>query len=238
MEQLGRSKDGLGDRMKGNYENRTRFFLPRRTFTILRVDGKAFHTYTRGMQKPCDPRLVVCMDETAKALVKDCQGAQFAYVQSDEISVLLTDFATIQTDAWFDGNLQKVVSVAASIATCTFNAVAFQTGLNPNALFDARAFAIPDPIEVENYFIWRQQDAVRNSIQGLAQSLFSRSQLEGLSCNELQEKLFQECGVNWNDLPAEQKRGRVVLRDGGCAAPPTFTQDRAYLQQLIPTRQD
>jgi len=219
--------------MKRQYEDRTRVMLPRRTFTILQVDGKAFHTLTRHFKKPYDEGLVYMMDQVALALCKEAQGARMAYTQSDEVSVLLTDFATIATDAWFDGNLQKIVSVGASIATAAFNLCNEQDRDIPIGTFDARAFTIPDPTEVENYFIWRQQDAVRNSIQSMAQSHFSHKQLQGKNSNQLQELIFAETGLNWNDLPIEQKRGRVIRRLGGQwivdREPPTFTQMRRYL---------
>lgn len=232
-------KDSFGDRMKGQYEDRTRFMLPRRTYTILRADGKAFHTFTRRCQKPYDQRLVEAMDAAALALCREAQGSCVGYIQSDEISVLLTDFATITTEAWFDGNLQKIVSVAASIVTAAFNAqYSDGTSEHYEAHFDCRAFTIPDPVEVENYFIWRQQDAVRNSIQSLAQSEFSQKELHALNTNQLQEKLFQERGINWNDTPTEQKRGRCVVytTDDGWSVHrdiPTFTQDREFLRSQI-----
>lgn len=231
--------DSLGDRMKRQYEDRTRAMLPRRTYTILRADGKSFHTFTRGCEKPYDARLVETMDVTALALCREAQGSVFAFVQSDEISVLLTDFATITTEAWFDGNLQKIVSVGASVVTAAFNAqYGDGTSDRPQALFDCRAFTIPDPVEVVNYFVWRQQDASRNSIQGLAQAHFSHKQLHGLNINELQELLFREKGINWNDLPIEQKRGRCCVYDVDNGwdidrEPPTFTQDRSYLSALV-----
>lgn len=231
--------DSLGDRMKGQYEQRTRFLLPRRTYTMLRADGKAFHTFTRHCQKPHDAELAAAMDAAALRLCEDAQGACIGYVQSDEISVLLQDFGDIKTDAWFDGNLQKIASVAASIVTAAF-ARAYRTVNDGRlAVFDCRAFTIPDPTEVENYFIWRQQDAVRNSIQSLAQSHFSHGQLHGLNVSELQEKLFQEKGVNWNDTPTDQKRGRCIVRvpDAGWTddlSIPMFTQDRDYLRARIP----
>ena len=233
-------RDNLGDRMKGQYEGRTRFMLPRRTYTILRADGKAFHTFTRRCQKPYDERLVEAFDAAMLALCREAQGSTIGYVQSDEISVLLTDFTTITTEAWFDGNLQKIVSVAASIVTAAFNAqYGDGTSDRPTAHFDCRAFTIPDPVEVENYFIWRQQDAVRNSISSLAQSKFSQKQLHGLNVNQQQEQLFQEHGINWNETPPEQKRGRCAIytiKDGWTVDReiPTFTQDRAYLQSRIP----
>jgi tRNA(His) guanylyltransferase len=114
-------KDSLGDRMKGQYEDRARFMLPRRTYTIIRCDGKSFHTFTRHCEKPNDAALAGAMDVAASALCREAQGAKLAYVQSDEISVLLTDFALPTTDAWFDGNVQKMVSVAASVVTEAFN---------------------------------------------------------------------------------------------------------------------
>lgn len=113
--------DALGDRMKSNFENRTRYYLPRRTYTIIRLDGCHFHTYTRGLQKPFDKGLIEDFDSTIIAMLPEIQGAVFAYTQSDEVSILLTDFETPQTCAWFDGGLQKMCSVAASVMTAHFN---------------------------------------------------------------------------------------------------------------------
>lgn len=232
--------DSLGDRMKSQYEDRYRFLLPRRTYTIIRCDGKAFHTFTRGYQKPYDYAIADAMNDAAFALCQGAQGSAFAYVQSDEISVLLTDFATIQTDAWFDGNVQKIASVSAAIATAAFNRALFG-GLDwdrSGALFDARVFTIPDPVEVENYFIWRQQDATRNSISGLAQAHFSPKQLHGVNNAQMQELLFREKGINWNDCPTDEKRGRAVVYDEMAwridREIPVFTQERAYLTSRIP----
>lgn len=227
--------------MKDAYEGRTRFMLPRRTFTVIRVDGKSFHTLTRGYEKPTDERIEAAMDGVAVELCHHIQGATMAYAQSDEVSVLVGDFMTIRTDAWFDGNVQKMASVAASIATRAFNSV--ESG---NALFDARVFTIPDAVEVENYFIWRQQDAVRNSIQGLAQSRFSHKECHGKNTSELQDMLMGQCGINWNDCTPRQKRGRVIRREGTAEAmawivdeeTPIFTADRDYLKRNFPARQD
>lgn len=230
--------DSLGDRIKRQYEDRTRVLLPRRTFTILRADGKAFHTFTRQCDKPYDAKLARAMDEATRALCEAAQGSCFGYTQSDEISLLLADLTTVTTEAWFDGNLLKIVSVAASVVTDAFRSAYGCVG----AHFDCRAFTIPDPVEVENYFVWRQQDAVRNSIQGLAQAHFSHKQIHGLNVNELRELLFREKGINWNDLPTEQKRGRMCLRvERGWEIdhePPTFTTDREYLTARLPKRTD
>ncbi len=223
--------DSLGDRMKRQYEDRTRYTLPRRTYTILRLDGRAFHTYCRGLDKPFDYGFMRDMDYTALHLCEQLQGSALAFVQSDEISILLTDFSTITTDAWFDANIQKMVSVAASIGTAYFNSLRLSL-----ATFDARVFTIPDRIEVENYFIWRQQDATRNSIQMVAQSLYSHKELHGKNVNEQQELIFRK-GQNWNEYPVSAKRGRAVCyRDTRwlLEEPPVFTQQRLYLSGLIP----
>jgi tRNA(His) 5'-end guanylyltransferase len=211
----------------------------------MRLDGKAFHTYCRRFEKPFDMRLVHFMDAAAMALCTEIQGAQFAYVQSDEISILLTDFATIKTDAWFDGCIQKMVSVSASVATQAFNDVArVYMGIQDyrHAHFDSRVFTIPDPIEVANYFICRQKDCVRNSIQMVAQSLYSHKQLYKKNCDELQEMIFAK-GINWNNYNPGLKRGRVIHSQpevGGLASydAPIFTQDRSFLRDYIPIHPD
>ncbi len=208
-------KDDLGKRMKEQYEIRTRTFLPRRTYTIIRLDGKAFHTFTRGMDKPYDERFMNAMDYTAMHLSVEIQGAQIAYAQSDEISILLTDFEKITTDAWFDGQIQKIVSVSASMATGYFNSyINHDIGKTDQkmAFFDARVFTIPDPVEVENYFVWRQKDAVRNSLSMFAQSLFSHKQLHGKSQADMHEMIHTR-GENWNNLPDGFKRGRSIFKN-------------------------
>jgi tRNA(His) 5'-end guanylyltransferase len=255
-------KDELGSRIKDNYEDRTRYLLPRRTYTILRLDGKSFHTYTKGFKRPYDTNLMRIMDQTAIALCEQVQGVKLAFVQSDEISLVLTDFDTIHTDAWFQGNLQKMVSVAASIATVAFNNGMYLdedilASMDKVAYFDCRAFTVPDRMEVINTLIWRQQDATRNSIQMGAQALYSQKQLHGKNTSQLQELMFQK-GINWNDYPVGFKRGRIILKEKtetfempafrqgpvltdivtrtkwGVFEPPIFTQDPEYLKSRIP----
>lgn len=249
-------KDALGDRMKSQYENRAKTFLPRRTYTIIRLDGKAFHTYTRGLDRPYDGKLMDDFAATAEFLCREVGGARLAYCQSDEISLVLTDFDKTSTQAWFDGGVQKITSVSASLATAKFNE------LRPGklAFFDARVFTIPDPVEVANYLIWRQQDATRNSISMAAQALFSHGQLYGKSSGEMQEMLWAEHGINWNDYDPRFKRGTVLSskrvmgdvefidkrtgetrvaegverRVWEVSASPIFTQDRAFLAGQIP----
>ena len=119
-------KDSLGDRMKGYYEDRYRLSLPRRSNIVIRIDGKAFHTYTRGLNKPYDEALMEDMNQTTRYLCENIQGAKLGYVQSDEISIVLTDYDTIDTSGWFDYNLQKMCSIAASLATAHFNFLRMQ----------------------------------------------------------------------------------------------------------------
>jgi len=187
---------------------------------IIRLDGAHFHTYTAKCKKPVDMGLVECMNTTAIALCENIQGCQMAYVQSDEISLLITNYQDINTQSWFDNNIQKMVSVSASHASVafTFNSyqiwgvvgVRFPEPILKPAYFDSRAFILPKE-EVTNYFIWRQQDATRNSVQMLARSLYSHKQLENKNNSELQELCFQK-GKNWNDCPTFQKRGRCIVK--------------------------
>ena len=217
--------------MKENYEHRTRHFLPRRTYTIIRCDGKGFHGYTRGCEKPFDHGLMDDMAETTKYLCENIQGACIGYTQSDEITIITTDFAKPQTSAWFDGNVQKITSVSASMATAKFNQLRIDrklieervTDLGSSidvedfrkfiyAHFDSRCFTIPDPVEVENGLIWRMQDATRNSIQMVARALASHKECDDKNQSELQELIHQR-GQNWNDYPARCKRGTCVVKE-------------------------
>jgi tRNA(His) guanylyltransferase len=255
-------RDALGDRMK-RYEATTRFTLPRRTYTILRVDGRAFHSWTRGLAKPYDQNFMQLMDVAALALCEQIPGAQFAYVQSDEISVLTVDFLNINTEPWFEGNVQKWASISASIATMTFNYALTQmkevvkelpiAKKLPTAVFDARVFIIPDLIEVENYFVWRQQDAERNSVMMLARAYASHKQLAGKKRAD-QHEIIHKAGDNWAKHPVSFKHGRVIRRanvvpveiEGGRIVAvgerqwimddntPVFTKDREYLRNKIP----
>jgi tRNA(His) 5'-end guanylyltransferase len=191
------------------------------------------------------------MDDTAKHLCEQIQGAQFAYTQSDEISILLTDFAKPTTSAWFDGNIQKMASVSASLATAFFNIRRYGRGHITDNLptFDSRVFVIPDRTEVANYFIWRNNDAARNSINMVGQSLFSHKELQGKGCNEVQEMIFQK-GINWSEYDQNLKNGRLIVKETYIAPDSTddsvkrtrwkiepawvFTKDQESLYKLIP----
>lgn len=229
-------KDSLGDRMKA-YEDVAQTRLMRRTPVLIRLDGKAFHTFTRGLDKPFDIGLNDAMVATMRALCENIQGAMFGYTQSDEITLLIQDWATFETDRWYDYKVQKMVSVAASIATVAFNSVYKHPKKDTLALFDARAFNVPFE-EVTNAFLWRQQDATRNSINSLAQSHFSHKSLQGLNVNQVQDKLMLEKGINWNDVPTRFKRGSCAVRkdEGDFQVDyeiPIFSQDRSYIESRL-----
>lgn len=264
------SKDSLGDRMK-SYEDSYRISLPIRMPVILRIDGKAFHSYTKGCKKPVDQGLVDTMNLTAKYLCENVQGCQIAYVQSDEISLLLNNFKTLDTQSWFDNTLQKMVSISASMASVKFTTESWRIWghdqydsasgdvhndpiIKP-AFFDSRAFVLPKE-DVCNYFLWRQQDATRNSVQMLARTLYSHKECNNKNNSELQEMCFKK-GINWNDCPTSQKRGRCIIKtktlkqgvnpkNGNVFMAhrtewvvdneiPIFSQDRNYIDKLIET---
>lgn len=235
-------RDDLGNRMKTFYEEIPKTRLMRRTPVVIRIDGKAFHTFTRGFKRPFDDVLIKTMQETAKYLCENIQGCSLAYTQSDEISLLLIDYQRFETSAWFDYEIQKMCSISASMATMAFNRIFVESynkwgsgrhsDYNPNedvdeflklekvyskafkngAMFDARVFNISKE-ETCNYFYWRQLDASRNSIQMVGQANFSHRELQHKSCNEIQDMLMTQKGINWNDFPAYQKRGSCVVKE-------------------------
>ena len=231
---MANKRDSLGDRMKGNYENRSKTYLVRRMPVIIRLDGKAFHTFTRGFNKPFDEVMMQTMQQTTLKLCQEIQGCVFGYTQSDEITLVLVDYNDINTDAWFDYSVQKMCSVASSMCTLYFNKIfaemvdvfiansdvtpeeeklerVYNKAIEKGAMFDARVFNIPVE-EVTNCILWRQQDATRNSISSLAQSKFSHKELQGKSSSQMQDMLMEKFGINWNDLTIPEKRGTAVYK--------------------------
>lgn len=233
--------DDLGVRMKTFYEQIPKTKLMRRCPIAIRIDGKAFHTFTRGFQKPFDEVLIKSMQETMKYLCENIQGCVLGYTQSDEITLILVDYKKLTSSAWFDYEVQKICSITASMATMAFNKFFenyvdeyrfskwdsvsskykddtweyIQTLLNAvgkGAMFDARCFNIPKE-EVTNLVYWRQLDASRNSIQMVGQANFSHKELQNKSCNDIQDMLMTQKGINWNDLPTYQKRGSCCVRN-------------------------
>lgn len=228
-------RDDLGTRMKTFYENIPKTRLMRRVPVAIRLDGKAFHTFTRGFQKPFDFVLMDTMQQTMKYLCENIQGCVFGYTQSDEITLILVDYQKFTSDAWFDYEVQKLTSVSASMATMAFNKffsenvveynlthdplVKRREGLLDNyisavekgALFDARCFNIPKE-EVTNLIYWRQLDATRNSIQMVGQVHFSHDELQDKTCNIIQDMLMTKYGINWNDFTIPCKRGTACIK--------------------------
>lgn len=240
--------DELGKRMKTFYEEIPKTRLMRRVPVAIRIDGKAFHTFTKGFQKPFDEMLIESMQDTMKYLCENIQGCVLGYTQSDEITLILVDYKKLTSSAWFDYEVQKVCSIAASMATMAFNkyfseninseCYVFDDELldngdfNPNykneylidlytthikasykgAMFDARCFNIPKE-EVTNLIYWRQLDATRNSIQMVGQANFSHKELQNKSCDQIQDMLMTQKGINWNDIPSYQKHGSCCIKE-------------------------
>lgn len=240
-------RSDLAERMKG-YETRNRYYLQRRMPVILRLDMRAGHSFTKGFERPFDEIFIKSMQETAKYLCENIQNCKLSYQQSDEITLLLVDYDKLNTDCFFDYRVDKLCSIAASMATIAFNR-AFANNVeaeshvftnewlddenfNPNyknkelrslwlvhkkavdkgAMFDARCFNIPKE-EVTNLVYWRQLDASRNSIQMVGQANFSHKELQNKSCNDIQDMLMTQKGINWNDYPTYQKRGSCCVRN-------------------------
>jgi len=219
-------KDEFGDRMK-RYEKVTRNYLMQRTPVIIRLDGKAFHTFTKGFTKPFDKLMSDTMQDTMKYLCENIQGAVLGYTQSDEITLVLVDYNKLNTCGWFDYNIQKCASVAASMATMAFNkfyrknldclkvnspilTFAYQRAWERGGMFDARVFNVPKE-EVCNVVLWRQKDAERNSVNMVGNSYFSHREMQNKSCKEVKEMLI-EIGVDWENYPTKYKRGSCCIK--------------------------
>lgn len=254
--------DDLGTRMKTYYEQVPKTRLVRRMPVAIRIDGKAFHTFTRGFQKPFDEVLGNAMVRTMEYLCKNIQGCVFGYTQSDEITLLLIDYQTLDTCAWFDYEVQKMCSISASMATMAFNKYFFEEARDwynkqlpstlqceqnivkqwrvykiaaeKGAMFDARCFNIPKE-EACNLIYWRQLDATRNSIQMVGQANFSHNELQGKSCNIIQDMLLTQRGINWNNYPTRWKRGVAWKKNIGIdyEMPILKGEDRKYVDEVI-----
>lgn len=221
------SNDSMGDRLKA-YEAASENVLIPRLPVILRLDGNSFSRFTEQakFEKPFDRRFERAMEAAAKAVLQYCSGAQVAYIQSDEITILLRNDQTHQTTPFLANRSQKIASLTAATAAVAFNdELARVMGVDRNttsfqAIFDCRAFVVP-PAEVNNVFLWRQMDAFKNAVSSYAYWEIGKlkgrktasKMLLGLSTAQRQELIFQELGVNFNDLPTEWKRGRCLVRE-------------------------
>jgi tRNA(His) 5'-end guanylyltransferase len=227
-------KDALGDRMKNNYEQAYSSYLPWRTPVIIRIDGRAFHTFTKGMKRPFDDEFMASMNLLAINLCTEIDTVRFAYTQSDEISLLLHSYNKHASQPWFGNEIQKMVSISASLAASIFGLL-----YNKVVTFDSRCFALPED-EVCNYFIWRQQDAIRNSIQMVARSHYSHKQLHTKNCEEMLE-MVKETGDDWNAYSLRYRRGRACMKDSRgwliYNDLPLFTENRNYINRWLETEE-
>jgi tRNA(His) guanylyltransferase len=215
----------LGERMKA-HEHTYRAHMPRRTYTLIRLDGRGFSNYTRRLTKPFDDQFADDMDTAAISVCKDITGTVLAYVQSDEISILIQDFARPTTEPWMGGVTAKMLSLTAARATATFNRHRPLPADAPDdaaPVFDSRIFALRDPGEVINYFLWRQRDAIKNSISMAASAHFSHRTLDRLNTSQRQA-LLTDAGVDWHDYAPGHRHGRLItsVPVPGTA---TFTRD-------------
>lgn len=199
--------DKMGDRLK-YYEGieAGRVLIPHLPICV-RVDGRAFHTFTRGMKRPYDVDMSNAMIDTMKYLVEKTDAC-IGYVQSDEISLILSD----EKDPMFGGRVQKLTSVIASMATAMFNLVIHRSFPDkPLAEFDCRVWNVPNRTEAANTILWREFDATKNSISMAARAYYSDKQLLGKNSSEKQDMLMEK-EVNWNDYPVFFKRGTYARR--------------------------
>ena len=229
-------KDELGSRMK-EYEKRNRYYLQKRMPVIIRLDMRAGHTFTRGFKRPFDEIFMKSMQETAKYLCENVQNAKLAYVQSDEITLVLIDYENINTDVFFDYRVDKLCSITASMATMAFNKSfeknvieyvdsvsclqdfdieekylhTLESAVRKGAMFDARIFNIPKE-EVTNLIYWRQLDCMRNSVSMVGQANFSHRELQNKSRNDIKEMLLAK-GINWEELPIHLQRGSCCIKE-------------------------
>lgn len=233
-------RSSIGTRMK-SYEDVQKTCLTRRMPVIIRVDGNAFHTFTRGFDRPFDSIITEVMQRTMKYMCENISGCVLGYTQSDEITLLLIDYKKKNQDAWFGYVKRKVETISASMATMAFNE-AFADVLTEKmteeiakaknneeinniknhywkymkkcgkAMFDSRAFNVPE-FEVVNEFIWRQQDCTRNSIQSVGHANFSDKRMHKKNMSEIQDMLMLEKGINWNDFPIFLKRGSCCFKE-------------------------
>ena len=193
---------------EGMTETRLMPLLP----TFARVDGRAFHSFTRGMKRPYDERMSTAMTKAARWLAKET-NARMSYTQSDEITLTWLS-SDRKSQIWFDGRHSKMVSQIAALATLIFYRACVE--IMPEYAeklpsFDARVWQVPNVSEGANVFLWREWDATKNSISMAAHSVYSDKQLHGKNSSDKQEMLFQK-GINWNDYPAFFRRGTYIQR--------------------------
>ena len=234
----------LSEKMK-RLENVTNISLELKKPVIMRLDGRAFSKYTKGLDKPFDIDLSEVFQWVAYELKGQLDNVKFIYSQSDEISILMTDWTNENTEAWFKYRVQKMVSVASSITSALFNSkvedvinkyvdrvadideARFKVtdeltrdekkyfvwkGKQYKAVFDCRVFNV-ELEDVVPYFIYRQKDAMRNSIQTLAQVYFSPNELKNKNQSDMKQMILERTGIVYDDLPNLQKVGFTIYKN-------------------------
>lgn len=208
------NRDTLGDRIK-RYEAVSDHKLTPRSPVFIRVDGKAFHTFTRGADKPFDQTIIDSMVYAATETAKQMTGFKLAYVQSDEATFMITDYDTLESQGWFGYELNKLVSITASAFTAYFNSYYCNHFIATDqsvlmAMFDARAFTVPVE-DAPNVFIWRQRDWERNSIQMFARAYSSHKECQGLNVTELKDLCLSK-GFDYDSIADQEKHGTFINR--------------------------
>ena len=199
----------LGKRMKG-YEDAFRQTALHRVPVMIRVDGRAFHTLTKHFDRPFDRKFMNAMISSAIDVAKDMQGFKAAYIQSDEATFCITDYDTINTSAWFNYNIQKMVSISAANMSVALSQREYCCTGGVLPIFDSRAFNVPID-DVVNAFLWRAKDWERNSLQMYAQHFFSEKQLRGKHSADIHEMLYG-IGKNWTiDLINCERNGTFLI---------------------------
>lgn len=232
------SHDSLGDRQK-DYEKASRRYFPRRLPLMIRLDGSSFKTFTRGMIKPFDIKLIDAMNTVAIKLCSKISGAQLAYLQSDEITILVHNYKKLESQPWFDNCQEKIESISAGMASSFLTQI-----YNKDVFFDSRAWVMPES-DVNNNFLWRQQDTIRNSVQMVAQSLFSQKELNRKNIDQLKNLILTK-GQDWSKLDTSLQRGRCIVKkqevqlNGSIrnkwvvdSEIPIFSDDPAYIEKYL-----
>jgi len=231
-------KDSIGNRLKRNYEFRQRDRLLKRIPVIIRLDGRTFHTVTKYCKKSFDIDFIGSIASTACYLCDNIQGAKCAYCQSDEISILVTDFDKLTTDAWFDYVKSKVESISAGLASAYFTVNWCIYG-EEIAVFDSRARNYPKE-EVCNYFVWRQQDWTRNSVTMYTRSVYSHNELLHKKQPDMHDMLHKK-GLNWSNLEDVYKNGTFIYKEQGSWIEKhdvVFTRNRNEIERFLIPEED
>ena len=227
--------NNLEDRML-YYRGLTDYKLMPRSYVMVMVDGRSFsHLIKNKFKKPFDDDFIRMMNETAKYLCENVSGCKFAYVQSDEISLVITDFENENTESFFGFRLTKMLPIIASLATAKFNQLMMDYRISkidgypanagdtvqmcrdvvndmPLYQFDCKCWNVPTYNDVFAWFLYRQIDCIRNSKQAAAQARISHKQLENLNTDDQINLLKEMTGIDWNDYEDGKKFGRFIYR--------------------------